>query len=58
MSSPISCYGPVSVNGHVQQNSDAVILGDSIGFMLIPSFLHFSAKLFAAVDIFSFSQGS
>ena len=53
---------------HVPQNSDAVILGDSVGFMLIPSFLHFNAKLFAdlpvhvcsclvvAVDIFSFSQ--
>jgi len=61
------CYGPVSVDGHVPQNSDAVILGDSLGFMLIPSFLHFNAKLFAdlpvhvcschvvAVDIFSFS---
>ena len=56
------------MDGHVPQNSDAVILGDSVGFMLIPSFLHFNAKLFAdlpvhvcsclvvAVDIFSFSQ--
>ena len=55
-------------HGHVPQNSDAVILGDSLGFMLIPSFLHLNAKLFAdlpvhvcsclvvAVDIFSFSQ--
>ena len=53
---------------HVPQNSDAVILGDSLGFMLISSFLHLNAKLFAelpvhvcsrlvvAVDIFSFSQ--
>ena len=56
------------MDGHVPQNSDAVILGDSLGFMLIPSFLHLNAKLFAdlpvhvcsclfvAVDIFSFSQ--
>ena len=48
--------------------SDAVILGDSLGFMLIPSFLHLNAKLFAdhpvrvcsclvvAADVFSFSQ--
>ena len=53
---------------HVPQNSDAVILGDSLGFMLISSFLNLDAKLFAdlpvhvcsclvvAVDIFSFSQ--
>ena len=52
----------------IAQNSDAVILGDSLGFMLIPSFLHLNAKLFAdlplhacsclvvAVDIFSSSQ--
>ena len=65
---PISCYGPVSVNGHVPQNSDAVILGDSLGFMLIASFLHLNAKLFAdllvhvcsclvvAVGVFSFSK--
>ena len=64
----ISCYGPVSVNGHVPQNSDAVIGGDSLGFMFIPLFLHLNAKLFAdrpvhvcsclvvAVDVFSFSQ--
>ena len=56
------------MDGHVPQNSDAVILSDSLGFMLIPSFLHFNAKLFAdlpvhvcsclvvAVNIFSFSQ--
>ena len=55
-------------HGHVPQNSDAVILGDSLGFMLIPSFLHLNAKLFAdcpvhvcsclvvAVDVFSFNQ--
>ena len=65
---PLSCYGPVSVDGHVPQNSDAVIPGDSLGFMLIPSFFHLNARLFAdrpvhvcsclvvAVDIFSFSQ--
>ena len=65
---PISCCGPVSVDVHVPQNSDAVILGDSLGFMFIPSFLHLNAKLFAdlpvhvcsclvvAVNIFSFSQ--
>ena len=35
------------MDGHVQQNSDAVILGDSLGFMLIPSFLHLNAKLLA-----------
>ena len=52
----------------IAQNSDAVILGDSLGFMLIPSFLHLNAKLFAdlpvhvcsclvvAVDVFSFSK--
>ena len=52
----------------IAQNSDAVILGDSLGFMLIPSFLHLNAKLFAdlpvhvcsclvvAVDVFSFRQ--
>ena len=34
-------------HGHVPQNSDAVILGDSLGFMLIPSFLLLKAKLFA-----------
>ena len=52
----------------VPQNSDALILGDSLGFMLIQSSLHLNAKLFAdlpvlvcsclvvAVDVFSFSQ--
>ena len=44
---PISCYSPVSVDGHVPQKSDAVILDDCLGFMLIPSFLHLDAKLFA-----------
>ena len=56
------------MDGHVSQNSDAVILGDSLGFMLIPSFLHLNDKFFAdlpvlvcsclveAVDVFSFSQ--
>ena len=56
------------MDGHVPQNSDSVILGDSTGFMLIPSFLHVNAKLFAdlpvhvcscfvvVVDVFSFSQ--
>ena len=48
---PISCYGPVSVDGHVPQNSDAVILGDSLGFMLIPSFLNLDAKLFADLPV-------
>ena len=56
------------MDGHVPQNSDAVILGDSLGFMLIPSFLHLNDKFLAdlpvhvcsclveAVDVFSFSQ--
>ena len=56
------------MDGHVPQNSDAVILGDSLGFMLIPSFLHLNAKLFAdcpvhvcsclvvGMDVFSFSK--
>ena len=48
---PISCYGPVSVDGHVPQNSDAVILGESLGFMFIPSFLHLNAKLFADLPV-------
>ena len=48
---PISCYGPVSVDGHVPQNSDAVILGDSLGFMLISSFLNLDAKLFADLPV-------
>ena len=55
------------MDGHVSQNGDAVLLGDSLGFMLIPSFLHLNAKLFAdlpvhlysclvvAVAVFSFS---
>ena len=65
---PISCYVPISVDGHVPQNSDTVIFGESLEFMLISSFLHLNAKLFAdlpvhvcsclvvAVDVFSFSQ--
>ena len=56
------------MDGQVPQNGDAVLLGDSLGFMLIPSFLHLNAILFAdftvhvrsclvmAVDLFSFSQ--
>ena len=56
------------MDGHVPQNGDAALLGDSHGFMLIPSFLHLNAKLFAdlpvhvcsclvvAMDVFSFSQ--
>ena len=48
---PISCCSPVSVDGHVPQNSDAFILGDCLGFMLIPSFLHLDAKLFADLTV-------
>ena len=56
------------MDGHVPLNSDAVILGDSLGYMLIPLFLDLNAKLSAdllvhvwnclvvAVDILSFSQ--
>ena len=56
------------MNRHVPLKSDAVILGDSLGFMLIPLFLHLNAKLYAdfpvqvcsclvvAVGVFSFSQ--
>ena len=56
------------MDGHVPQNNDAVILGDSLGFVVIPSFFHLNAKLIAdlplhvcsrlvvTVDIFSFSQ--
>ena len=62
--------GAVSVDGQVPQNGDAVLLGDSLGFMFIPSFLHLNTKLFVdlpvyvcsylvvAVDVFSFSQFS
>ena len=35
------------MDGHVPQNGDAVLLGDSLGIMLLPSFVHFNAKLFA-----------
>ena len=51
MSGLLAANGPVSVNGHVPQNSDAVILGDSLGFMLIPSFLHLDANLFADLTV-------
>ena len=56
------------MDGHVPQNGDTVLLGDSLGFMLIPSFLHLNAKLCAdlpvhmcsclvvVVHVFSFSQ--
>ena len=56
------------MDGHVPQNGDAVLLGDSFGFMLRPSFLHLNVKLFAdlpvhvcsclvvAVDVFRFIQ--
>ena len=56
------------MNVHVPQNCDAVLLGDSLGFMLILSFFHLNAKPFTdrpghvcsclvvAVDILSFSQ--
>ena len=39
------------MDGHVPQNSDTVILGESRGFMLIPSFLHLNAKLFADLPV-------
>ena len=56
------------MDGHVPQNNGTVILGDILGFMLIPSLLYLNAKSFAdlpvhvcsclvvAVDIVSFSQ--
>ena len=56
------------MDGHIPQYSDAVILGESLGLMLILSFLHLNDKLFAdlpvharsclvvAVDVFIFSQ--
>ena len=65
--STMSWDGPVSVNEYVPQNGDAVP-GDSLGFMLIPSFLHLSTKvtfcrsssayvqLVVALDVFSFNQ--
>ena len=55
---PISFYGPVSVDRHVPQNRDAVILGDSLGFVLIPSFLplHVCSCLVVTVDKISFSH--
>ena len=35
----LAAIGPVSADEHVPQNSDAVILGDSLGFtlMIVPS---------------------
>ena len=57
------------MDGHVWQNGDVVLLGDSLGFMLILSFLHLNAKLFTdlpvhvcrclvvAVYVLSFSSG-
>ena len=65
--STMSWNGPVSVNEYDPQNGDAVP-GDSLGFMLIPSFLRLKTKLSAdlpvhvcsclvvAVDVFSFNQ--
>ena len=55
MRSQVSCSlaqcptrdGPVSVDGHVPQNVDVILLGDSLEFMLIPSLLHLNAKVFA-----------
>ena len=56
------------MDGHIPQYSDAVILGESLGLMLILSFLHLNDKLFAdlavhacsclvvAGDVFIFSQ--
>ena len=41
MSGLSSCYGPVSVDGHLPQNDDAILLGDA---HII--FLHLNAKLF------------
>ena len=39
------------MDGYVPQNGDAVFLGDSHGFMLIPSFLHLNTKLFADLPV-------
>ena len=56
------------MDGHVPQNGDIFFLGDSPGFMLVPSILHLNTKLFAdlpvhvcscvivAVNVFSFRQ--
>ena len=41
----ISCDGPVSLEGHVPQNGDAVLLGGTRGFILIPSFFHLNTSL-------------
>ena len=48
---PISCYGPVSVDGHVPQNSDAV---NAKLFADLPVLV--CSCLVVAVDVFSFSQ--
>ena len=39
------------MNGHIPQNSDAVIFGDSLGFILIASFLKLNAKLLIFADL-------
>ena len=56
------------MDGHVPQNGDIVFLGDSRGFMLIPSILRLNTELFAdlpvyvcsclvvAMNVFRFSQ--
>ena len=56
------------MEGHVPQNGEAVLLGGSRGFILIPSFLHVNTKLFTdrpvyvcsclvvAVYVYSFKQ--
>ena len=51
MSGLLAAIVLVSVDGHVPQNGDAVLPGDSHGFILIPSFLHLSAKLFADLPV-------
>ena len=40
------------MDGRVPQNSDPVLLGDSRGFMLIPSFLHLNTKCFADLPVY------
>ena len=39
------------MDGNVPQNGDIVFLGDSRGFMLIPSILHLNTKLFADLPV-------
>ena len=41
----------MSVDGLVPQNGDAVLLGDSLGFMFIPLFLHLNTKLFVDLPV-------